>query len=81
MRAFVCVRVCVCGRNALEVRTTLVYPHIKFIPHTVASATHKHTYILKPYEVSEPTGLKVDIAATARHGEGGGWWGGGGFTP
>ena len=29
-----------------------------------ASAMHKHTHtrILKPFEVSEPTGLKVDIA-------------------
>ena len=34
-----------------------------FIPY-YASAIHKHTHtcILKPFEDSEPTGLKVDIA-------------------
>ena len=35
----------------------------QFIPY-YAIALHKHTYtcILKPFEDSEPTGLKVDIA-------------------
>ena len=33
----------------------------QFIPYS-ASAIHKHTHILKPFEDSEPTGLKVDIA-------------------
>ena len=28
----------------------------------VLIAVHKHTRILKPFENSEPTGLKVDIA-------------------
>ena len=37
-----------------------------FIPHH-ACATQKHTLtrILKPFEDSEPTGLKVDIAIAA----------------
>ena len=54
----------VCVRNELEVCTTLAYPHnYEFIPYC-ASAIHKHTHarILKPFEDSEPTGLKVDIA-------------------
>ena len=36
----------------------------QFIPY-YASAIHKHTHtrILKPFEDSEPTGLKVDIAS------------------
>ena len=33
----------------------------QFIPY-YASAIHTHTRILGPFEVSEPTGLKVDIA-------------------
>ena len=33
----------------------------QFIPY-YASAIHKHTRILKPFEESEPTGLKADIA-------------------
>ena len=38
----------------------------QFIPY-YASAIHKHlnTHILKPFEDSEPTGLKVDIAAVS----------------
>ena len=40
----------------------------QFIPY-YASAIHKHTHtrILKPFEDSEPTGLKVDIAHTHAH--------------
>ena len=56
--------VCVCVWNELEVCTTLAYPHnYEFILY-YASAIHKHTHahILKPFEDSEPTGLKVDIA-------------------
>ena len=39
----------------------------QFIPYH-ASAIHKHTHtrILKPFEHSEPTGLKVDIARYLR---------------
>ena len=33
----------------------------QFIPY-YASVIHTHTRILKPFEDSEPTGLKVDIA-------------------
>ena len=56
--------VCVDGRNELEVCTTLAYPRYQLIP-CYASAMHKHTHTrnLKPFEDSEPTGLKVDIAA------------------
>ena len=35
----------------------------QFIPY-YASIIHKHTRILKPFEHSEPTGLKVAIAVT-----------------
>ena len=54
----VCVCVCVCGWNELEVCTTLAYIYISV--HSVHK--HTHTCILKPFEDSEPTGLKVDIA-------------------
>ena len=33
----------------------------QFIPH-YASVIHQHMRIIKPFEDSEPTGLKVDIA-------------------
>ena len=60
-----CVSVCMCGWNKLEVCTTLAYPHISSF-RTVPVYAHKHTHtntcILKPFEDSEPTGLKVDIA-------------------
>ena len=60
----VCVCVCVCGRNELNVYTTLAYPRISSF-----SAIHKHTHtrILKPFEDSEPAGLKVDIAQKAHY--------------
>ena len=56
----------------------------QFIPY-YASAIHKHTHtrILKPFEDSEPTGLKVDIAKKAKVWAGGvpvrwcGWGSGG----
>ena len=62
----VCVRACVCV-DGMHLKYALRW-HIHVSVHSVqcASATHKHTHILKPYEVSGPTGLKVDIAATAR---------------
>ena len=57
-----CLRMCVGagggGRNELEVCTTLEYIHISV--HSVHK--HTHTCILKPFEDSELTGLKVDIA-------------------
>ena len=49
--------VCVCGRNELNIHAMLAYPRI-----TSFRAIHKHTHILKPFEDSEPTGLKVDTA-------------------
>ena len=65
MRACVraCVCVCVCGRNEPEVCTMLAYPHMSSF-HVMPVLTHKHTHtrILKPFDDSEPTGLKVDIA-------------------
>ena len=61
-RVCVCVCVCVCGRNELNVYTTLAYPRISSFRSTQARA-HKH--ILKPFEDSELTGLKVDIAASS----------------
>ena len=55
----VCVCVRVCGRNELNVYTTLAYPRISSF-----RTIHKyaHTCILKRFEDSELTGLKVDIA-------------------
>ena len=38
----------------------------QFIP-CYASAIHKHTRILKPFEDSKPTGLEVDIAHYSQH--------------
>ena len=58
----VCVHACVCGRNELEVCTTLAYPHISSF-RTIHK--HMHTHILKPFEDSEPMGLKVDIAESS----------------
>ena len=58
----VCVCVRVCGRNELNVYTTLAYPRISSF-RTIYK--HAHTRILKPFEDSELTGLKVDIAASS----------------
>ena len=58
VRACVRVCVCVCGRNELNVYTTLAYPCISSF-RTIHK--HTHTHILKPFEDSELTGLKVDI--------------------
>ena len=58
-----CVHVCVCGWNELNIYSTLAYPHIyQFILCYTQAHTHTHTRILKPFEDSEPTGLKVDTA-------------------
>ena len=58
MRMCDCECVCVYGMN-------LKYAWHQFIPY-YAGAIHKHTHthILKPFEDSEPTGLKVDIASS-----------------
>ena len=48
------------GRNELNVYTTLAYPRISSF---CTIRKHAHTRILKPFEDSELTGLKVDIAA------------------
>ena len=62
----VCVCVCgrVCGRNELNVYTTLTYHRISSFR---AIHKHAHTRFLKPFEDSELTGLKVDIAASSNH--------------
>ena len=52
--------VCVCGRNELNVYTTLAYPRVSSF-RTIHK--HAHTCILEPFEDSEMTGLKLDIAA------------------
>ena len=59
-----CVRVCVCvdGMNlkyALRWQIHISVPSVLCQCYTQA---HAHTHILKPFEDSEPTGLKVDIA-------------------
>ena len=52
--------VCVCVRNELEVCTTSVHSILcQYYIHK-----YTHTHILKPFEDSEPTGLKVDIASS-----------------
>ena len=64
-----CVCVCVCGWNELEVCTTLALPHInsfRTMP-VLYTSPRTHTHILKPFEDSEPTGLKVDIACSSWH--------------
>ena len=60
-----CVCVCVCGRN--ELKYALRW-HIHKSVHSVlyASAIHKHTRILKPFEDSEPTGLRSPSSTTPR---------------
>ena len=57
MRASMCV--CVCLSVCVCVYTMLAYPRISSV-----HAIHKHhqTRILKPFEDSKQTGLKVDIA-------------------
>ena len=62
MRMCVCACACVrvCGWNELNVYTTLAYPCISSF-RTIHK--HVHTRILKPFEDSKLTGLKVDIAA------------------
>ena len=61
--------VCVCVRMewtwSMHYVGTSTY---QFIPY-YASAIHKptHTHILKPFEDSEPMGLKVDIACSSWH--------------
>ena len=52
-----CVRV-----DGMSVYTTLAYPPISSF-RTIHK--HAHTRILKPFEDSELTGLKVDIAASS----------------
>ena len=54
--------VCVCVWNELEVCTTLVYPHISSFCIMPLLYTNTHECILKPFEDSKPTGLKVNIA-------------------
>ena len=60
----VCVCVCVCV-DGMNFKYALRW-HIHMLVHSVlyASIIHKHTHtrILKLFEDSEPTGLKVDIA-------------------
>ena len=51
-----CVRACVCGRNELEVCTTLAYPHISSF--RTMPVLYTSTRTLKPFQDSEPTGAK-----------------------
>ena len=52
--------VCVCGRNELEVCSTLAYPHISSF--CAMPVLYTSTCAHASLEDSEPTGLKVDIA-------------------
>ena len=58
-----CVCVCVCGWNELNVYAMLAYPRISSFRAMYTSTRTR--CILKPFEDSEPTGLKVDIATLA----------------
>ena len=49
----------VCGQNELEVYNMLAYPHISSV---LCVYTQAHAHILKPFEDSNLTGLKLDIA-------------------
>ena len=44
IRTCVCVRVCVCGRNELEVCSTLGYPHIGSFHTVPVPQAHAHTH-------------------------------------
>ena len=65
----VCVTVCVCVCvrtrmcvDGMNLMYTLRW-HICVSVHSVLyTSTHTHTRVLKPYEDSKPTGVKVDIA-------------------
>ena len=61
VRVCVCVCVCVDGMNLKDALCWQI--RMSVIPY-YATAIHKHTHtrILKPFENSELTGLKVDIA-------------------
>ena len=61
--ACVCVSACVCGRK-YEVCITLAYPRISSFC-TIPAYTHTSTRAPKPFEDSQPTGLKVDTATNA----------------
>ena len=57
-----CVRVCVCVcTDGMNLKYALCW-HIHIIPYYASAIGHKHMRILKPFEDSETTGLKVDIA-------------------
>ena len=57
------MRMCVCVRNELEVCTTLTYPHISsFCAMSVVYAS-TCAHVLKSFEDSKLTGLKVDTAS------------------
>ena len=62
-----CVCVCVRIERTWSMHNVSISTY-QFIPY-YASATRKHTHtrILKPFEDSEPTGLKVDIACSSWH--------------
>ena len=64
VRVCVCVCVCVCV-DGMNLKYALRW-HIHISVHSVLYASvmhkHSHTRILKPFEDSEQTGLKVDIA-------------------
>ena len=68
VRVCVCVHVCVCACVCMWMEWTwsMHYVGISTYQFTLyyACAIHKHTHthILKPFEDSEPTGLKVDTA-------------------
>ena len=60
MHPCVCMHVCVDGMNLKYAPHWHIHIY-QFIP-CYASAIHKHTHILKPFEDSLLTGLKADIA-------------------
>ena len=64
----VCVCVCACGWNELKVCTMMSFSHIS-VYSVLWQCIHTNTRILKPFEDSELTGLKVDIATECEVGQ------------
>ena len=63
----VCVCVCADGMNLKYALRWHIHISIHSVLCQCNTQAHAHTHILKPFEDSEPTGLKVDIACSSWH--------------
>ena len=62
-----CVHACACVRvDGMNLRYTLCW-HIHISVHSIQCQCQKYARILKLFKDSEPTGLKVDVAACTTH--------------